>query len=117
MFTIMNSLFQVTFIDFSLLGCYLDLSIDLLSTLPLSENEIEITFDIHSPQVTFELYIYSESRDKHAIRPSSHLVTEQGTRFDIDHDGTVIIQVLIDISIIFLVSIKYSRKSITLDCY
>lgn len=101
MYIIMNSLFQVSFIDFSLLGCYLDLSIDLLSTQPLLENEIEITFAIHSPQVPFELYIYSESRDKHAIRPSSHLVTEQGTRFDIDHNSTLIIQVLYNSSILF----------------
>lgn len=66
---------------------------DLLSTQSKGENEMELTLMIHSSQFPLVLFLYTESRDKHAIRPSLNTVIDRGLVFDVNSNGTKIINV------------------------
>lgn len=66
---------------------------DLLSTFAKTDHELDLTFLITSPQFPLSLYLLSESRDKHGIRPSIHKVIEEGMVFEIVKNGTSAIHV------------------------
>lgn len=54
---------------------------------------MELTLMIHSSQFPLLLFLYAESRDKHAIRPSLNTVIDNGLVFDVNSNGTKVINV------------------------
>lgn len=96
---------RITSNKYVIVECFLPVSIDLLSTYSLVESEMELSFMIQSPQFPLTLYLFTESRDKHANRPSINTVIEKGRIFEVERNGTSTIRVCNDFFINRLVSI------------